>query len=376
MLNSIKNLLGINIYQPLNLIEVSKENLIKNYQYLSSLSSGIRIAPVLKSNAYGHGLVNVGKVLDNLEVPFFCVDSIYEAYELLKSKVKTPILITGYVNPNNLKVKQLPFSFAVWNLELVESISKHQPNASIHLFIDTGMHREGITLDDLPEFLVQIKEYKNLKLDGIMSHFASVKNTHDPLYINQLENFKKALEICKKDALSFKWIHIAASDGLQNGDLKTLSKITNVARVGLALYGVSEKKENLNPALTFKTKIVQIKKLKKGESVGYDGTFIASHDMLIGILPAGYNDGIDRRLSNKGFVKIEDKYCKIIGRVSMNLCTIDLSPVKNPQIGSEVIIYSDNPEDKNSILKLASSIYTIPYELLIHLTSTTKRIAA
>ncbi|MBI4036305.1 alanine racemase [Candidatus Daviesbacteria bacterium] len=374
MINKIKSILGFNTYQPLNLIEVSKDNLLANYKYLSSLSSRIKVAPVLKSNAYGHGLIQVAKVLDSQSCPFFCVDSIYEAYELLKARIKTPVLIMGYVDPNNLKVKTLPFSFAVWNLELAESISKYQSQAPIHLFIDTGMHREGVQLKDLPVFLVELKKY-NLKIEGVMSHSASVKNETDPLYLNQLENFKKGLEVCKREGIKPKWTHIAASDGLLNGNLNQLFKITNLARIGLSLYGISEK-NGLKAALTFKTKIVQIKHIKKGGRVGYDGTFTASKDMTIGILPAGYNDGIDRRLSNKGFVKIEDKYCKILGRVSMNLCTIDLSPVKNPQIGSEVIIYSDNPKDKNSISKLASSIYTIPYELLIHLTSTTKRIAA
>ncbi len=372
MINKIKLLLGLSTYQPLNLIEISKNNLLNNYKYLSSLNSKIKVAPVLKSNAYGHGLIPVAMSLDSADCPFFCVDSIYEAYELLKAKIKTPILIMGYLDPNNLKVKKLPFSYALWDLKLAESININQPEASVHLFIDSGMHREGVQLKDLPEFLTKLKKY-HLKIDGVMSHFASVRNEKDPLYLSQLENFKRGLEVCKREGINPRWRHIAASDGLLKGNLKNLSKITNMARAGLAFYGISEN-NNLKPALIFKTKIVQMKKIKKGDLVGYDGVFTASKDMTIGILPAGYNDGIDRRLSNKGIVKIDDKFCKILGRVSMNLCTIDLSYVNKPQIGTDVIIYSDILDDKNSILNAAKLINTISYELLVQLTATTRRI--
>ena len=129
----LKNLIKIfrKEYQILNKIEISKDNLLNNYQYISSLDEKIKIAPVLKSNAYGHGILEVAKILDkgcaDWRVPFFCVDSLYEAYELLKAKIKTPILITGYTNPQNLKVKKLPFLYAVYTLDLLEAISKFQP---------------------------------------------------------------------------------------------------------------------------------------------------------------------------------------------------------------------------------------------------------
>ena len=156
MLNKIKKIFGRE-YHPLNRIEISRSALVHNYQYLSNLNKKILIAPVLKSNAYGHGLVQVAKLLDPLGAPFFCVDSIYEAYELLKAGIKTKILIMGYIDPENLKVKKLPFSYAVYNEEQLKVINKYQKGAGIHIKFDSGMHRLGITIDELSKFINTLK---------------------------------------------------------------------------------------------------------------------------------------------------------------------------------------------------------------------------
>ncbi len=360
-------------YHPLNTIEVSSKALLFNYEYLSSLNTSLQIAPVLKSNAYGHGLVNVAKVLDRAGAPFFCVDSIYEGYELLKNHIKTPILIMGYIKPENLKVKKLPFSYAVYNSEQVIAISKHQPHAGIHIFVDTGMHREGIALSDLPEFLEDIRS-NNLNVEGLMSHLGSGADAKNVLTEKQLKNFEDAQEIIKANHFAPKWIHIAASEALLN-HAEYEGRLGNVGRSGIAVYGIDPNGEdkNLLPALKFVSTLTQIKSLKKGEKVGYDFTYTAKEDMTIGVLPLGYYDGLERRLSNKGFVSINNILCQIIGRVSMNLTTIDISAVKNPEGGERVVVYSDNPTDKNSISNAAIVCETISYDILVGLASPTKR---
>ncbi len=355
-------------YQTLNRIEISKINLLKNYKYLSSLK--VKIAPVIKSNAYGHGIVNIAKILDSQGAPFFCVDSLYEGYKLLKAKIKTPILIMGYTDPENFKVKKLPFTFAVFDLETAGALNKFQSNCSIHIFVDTGMHREGISLSELPEFLNQLQQFSKLKVEGLMSHLASADNPKDPLNKTQIKNFKKTIDTCKKHGIKPKWIHLQNSDGL-NLNLKDCG--LNMARAGLALYGISNN-SNLKPALKLVSKLIQIKEVKKGESIGYDGTYKTKQDTIIGVLPIGFYDGVDRGLSNKGVVKIENTYCPIVGRVSMNLTTIDLSKLHNPKLGQEVLVYSDNPEDKNSIQNVAQICKKIPYEILVNLAQSTRRI--
>ncbi len=360
-------------YRTLNIIEISRNSLIHNFKYLSSLNRRVKIAPVLKSNAYGHGIVEVAKILDKSGAPFFCVDSLYEAYELLKAGIKTPVLIMGYTDPQNFKVKKLPFIFAVFDLEMAQILNEYQSGCNVHIFVDTGMNREGVPLNELPNFLQELKKLHNIKIEGLMSHLASSDSPNDSLNKIQVINFKKALQIWKKNRFHPKWIHLSNSDGLLNSIPAWDIDTQNMTRVGLALYGISSN-QKLKPVLSLKTKIIQIKKLKKGDRVGYNGTFIAKNPMILGVLPLGYYDGIDRRLSNNGSVTVDGVFCKIVGTVSMNVTTIDLSNVPNTYIGQEVIVYPSNPEDKNSIENSARICKTIPYDILIHLAASTKRV--
>lgn len=362
---------------PLNKIEVSKKALISNYEYFSSLNPQVKIAPVLKSNAYGHGLKEVSKIVDELNPPFICVDSLYEAFLLRKAGVKSEILIMGYIDPRSVKRKEMDFAYCVFDSEQVKVIHDHQQNPKIHIFVDTGMHREGILVEDLANFLEQIKEYEQVVIEGVMSHFALTDNVKNPLFKQQVANFKKAIKILNEHSIFPKWVHIGASGAIINKEaFKIVSQTSNLIRVGKSSYGLSPHifDENLKPALKFTTKIVQIKKIKKGDRVGYDGTFIAEKEMTLGVLPLGYNDGLDRRLSSKGIVLIDGVECPIIGRISMNITSVDISNVKSPEIGQEVIVYSNNPLDKNSLENSAKIAGTIPYELMVHLHPSTKRV--
>src|SRR3989338_5510737 len=353
MLNFIRKIFGRR-YCFLNIIEVSKIDLTKNYQYLRYLNKNLQIAPVLKSNAYGHGLLQVAKVVAEFNPPFICVDSLHEAYHLYKNNIKTPILIMGYINPYNLKVKKLPFSYAVYSLDYLEKIHRYQPQAEIHLKIDSGMHRMGISIDELDMFLEEARKLSGLKIAGLMSHLATI---NDPLFSMQLRNFQNAKEIVEKFGFKPPMIHLGASEAILNSNIRDkISKVSNIVRVGKALYGYSLTISDspLKPVLTLKTKIAQIKKLKKGDSVGYDG--------------------IDRRLSNKGSVTVNGVSCKIRGRVSMNVTVVDISKVDQPSVGQEVIVYANNPKCQNSILNTAILCDTIPHEILVHLAESTTRV--
>lgn len=369
MLGLIKQLLGRR-YQPLNKITASKEAVVSNYQFLKGINKKISIAPVLKSNAYGHGIAEVARIVDKLEAPFLCVDSIYEAYQLLKLKVKTPILIMGYIDPQNLRVKKLPFSYCLYDLELAKAIDRYQPKpTAVHLFVDTGMNREGIKVSELADFIQELKQLPNVRIDGLMTHLASADNPQSQITKLQLQNFEKAKQICKQAKLKIKWFHLGGSMALlKNPDVKC-----NMVRVGKALYGAGDFPTEIKPALKLTSTLIQIKEIKKGQPIGYSETFKASKNMQIGILPIGYNDGVDRRLSNQGVVTINGTKCPIVGLISMNLTTIDVSSVENLTVGQEVTIYSDNQSDPNSVQGAAKLCQTIPLELLIHLNSTTRR---
>jgi len=359
-------------YYPLNIIEISKKRLVDNYRYLSSVNRNIKVAPVLKSNAYGHGIIEVGKILDQLNPVFFCVDSIYEAYQLFNAKIKTPILITGFVDPENLRVKKLPFSYAVFDLKQFRGILKNQPQASVHLFVDTGMHREGLRVDEVESFIKELSSEEKQRVVGLMSHLAFSEEPENIDTKKQIVQFKLAIKILKKYSIFPNFIHFGNSSGLLNNRKLGLS-FTNVSRTGLALYGISSiKNTGLKPVLQLITHVIQIKKIKKGEKVGYDFTYEAKEDGSVAVLPIGYNDGVERRLSDKGIVLIKNNPCPIIGRVSMNLCVVDVTAVKNIKIGDRVIVFSNN-EDENNVVNSAKMTNKISYEILVNLDRSTKR---
>lgn len=365
-------------YHNLNLIEVSEAALRQNHQALKKLHPEAEIAPVLKSNAYGHGLTNVAPIFDTLTAPFLVVDSLYEAYELYKLKVKTPILILGYTHPDNYKIKKLPFDIVVFDEETLKTLNSYQPGCNIHLFVDTGMNREGILLKNLDTF-VKKAQHTSLNIVGLCSHLADADNPQDQSFTQfQIENFKQALNILEKNNVHPRYKHIAASGGA----FKIKEAPFNLIRAGIASYGLNPLEENdsqyrllkLKPALTFSSTLVQIKTIHNGDKLGYNCTYTADKTLRVGLLPLGYYEGVARRLSNKGVVTIDGKECPILGRVSMNITLINLTNVPEAKIKDKVIIYSAQSEATNSLKNAAKIAKTIPYELLVHLAESVKRV--
>ncbi len=371
LLSRFKKALVNRHYSPLNRVYISKQKLYDNYDYLSSLHPLLQIAPVLKSNAYGHGIAEIGSLLQAKQPPLVCVDSLLEANQLKTAGVKIPTLIMGFIDPDSLQTSHLPFSFTVFNLEFAEALSQYQPGAKIHIFVDTGMHREGVLVSQLPQFLEKIKKL-HLEVEGLMSHFASADDLKGEQTREQEAVFQQAIKILQATGLNPKWIHLSASNGL----FTAKNTGCNLARIGKALYGIDplgKTDSKLQPILKLTSKIAQIKHIQKGDPVGYGATFTAKKDMIIGILPIGYNDGVERRLSNKGITQIDGKKAAIIGRISMNITTIDLTDIPDPYITQEVVIFSDNPTDPNSIQNSAKLADTIPHDLLIHINPSTLR---
>ena len=200
-----------------------------------------------------------------------------------------------------------------------------------------------------------------------MSHLACGDKPKCKMTKNQINTFKTSIKVFKENNIKPKWIHIAASSAFLRQN--KYSNLGDMARLGLALYGFDLGRTNtsLKPVLKLITQLVQIKRIKKGETVGYDGIYQTATDATIGVLPLGYNDGIKRRLSNKGYVSIKNIQCKIIGRVSMNITTIDISHINSLFIGQETVIFSDSANDVNSIYYAAKICGTIPYDLMITL---------
>jgi alanine racemase len=364
-------------YHHLNTVELCTSALIFNHNALKKLHPNSAICPVLKSNAYGHGLKETTPIFDSFNAPFIVVDSLYEAYELYKANIKTQILILGYTHIDNYKVKKLPFHFALFDLETAHALSEYQPGCSVHIFVDTGMHREGVKLSQLPLIMEKIKTL-NIRVVGLASHIADADNpVSQENTSKQITHYKAALSVLKDAGIDPQWRHISASGGA----FKTSDDTFNMIRAGIASYGISplansdndNKKICLRPVLTLKTHVIQIKSIPKDAQVGYNGTYIAQEKRTIAILPLGYYEGLNRRLSNKGVVQVRGIDCPIIGNISMNITTIDISHIPEVAIGDEVVVFSNNPTHKNSIKNAAKSITMSPYEMLVKLAESTHR---
>ena len=335
----------------------------------------LEFTPVLKSNAYGHGLVPVARILDSQRLPFLIVDSYYEAKLLRDNNIKSQILVIGYVEPQiMLKSRLAGISFCITSLEQLQQLAGSQRKLNLHLKIDTGMHRQGLLISQLEQGIQILHSNSNLDLVGVASHLADADTTHSKSVKKQLDQWDQIQEKLNQEFPHITYTHISATAGV----LHTKSKNThNLARLGLGLYGISiieNSKVNLKPALSMQTIISGVKNISKGDTVGYNDTFIAPRDMLIATIPAGYAEGIDRRLSNKGQVEVNGTLCPIIGRISMNITTIDVSDVPEIKLGDTVTIISNDNVSPISVSNIAKTCNTIPYEILVHIPAHLRRV--
>jgi len=321
----------------------------------------VKLMPVVKANAYGHGAIEVAKVLEKEKVDFLAVATFDEAVELRKNNIKTPILIIGYIDKDEIEeaIKNT-ISMSVYDLEMTRKISqaakKINIKANIHLKLDSGMHRLGFMPEDFICAYKKLSNEKFLMIDYLYTHFADITNT--VFTSKQLKVLDNILEQIKKEKLPSLKVHISRSEGL---DIP--KTYYDIVRPGLAIYGLSNLK-GLEPALTFKTKIGQVKNIKKGDFVGYSLTYKALKDMKIATIAVGYSDGYGRNLSNKGEVIVNGTKCPVIGRVCMNLTIINVDKVKNPKIGDEVILIGKSGREGITAIDLAKKINTIPYEIV------------
>jgi alanine racemase len=389
-------------YNPLLTVRVSSARILHNLSVFEQAYPKLAIAPVLKANAYGHGLVETATIIEhrrsNHHVPFFVVDSYFEALVLRREGIHTAILIIGFTPTETILHNRLRhISFSIGSLtqmkELETYCAKHHDHqVSIHLKLDTGMHRQGITHEEIAAALDS-----TLPLTGIFSHLAEADNSDTSFTDKQIALWNSLVERFEARQKTMSLPALITHLGATAGSFHSSTIRATVIRLGLGLYGmlpharttekndttdstsVSAIRNTLRPALEMTSLISATKRIHAGESVGYDRTFVAPHDMTIAIIPAGYAEGIDRRLSNSGTLEIETpdgvRYpCPIIGRVSMNITTIDASAVPHidhiPVKSLTAIIISDNLKAPNSVQNISN---IIPYEVLVHIPSTIRR---
>lgn len=369
-------------YLTLNEIEISSSALINNYHHFQKLNPHSHICPVLKSNAYGHGLIPVAKIIDqHFKTPYIMVDSLFEAYELLKEKIKTPVMIMGYTDPKNYSVwKKLPFTFGIYDTASLLSLNQNQPYAKIHLKLDTGMCRLGLQKKDIPQFINTLQKCPHLQVEGIYSHLSQANDPLKTTFTNhQIKLFKEMVSMFEDAGFTFKYKHIAATSGASTIE----DPYFNLIRLGLGFYGYSpfgtHSKEGrlqrsfLKPALTFTSRLALIKDISSGSQIGYNGTYTAKQDELIAILSAGYFEGIPYSLSNRASFLLHQTKCPLVGNVAMNMTTIKIPRTIKAKIGDKVTLISPDPDDPCSLYKFSSILNLPVYTLLTSLNSSIRR---
>lgn len=363
----------LSIHKPLIEVFIFKNNLLHNLKQFKHSYPLLNFAPVLKSNAYGHGLEEVLHIIKNEKIKFVCVDSHFELRTAKKYAPKLKVLVIGFVRPESIfKTNNENASFALVSFDQLKEVAKKLKSIKkFHLKIDTGMHRQGITENELQFAIDLIKSNSNIHLEGVFSHFADLENEKESF--KQIHLWNNSLKFVKRYFPKIQWTHLSATGGIKYQD-----KIdANIVRLGIGFYGVKDvgtENFNLKPALELRTIITGVKDLLPKEGVGYGFSFISKKFMKIATIPLGYFEGIDRRLSNLGKVKINGKFSDIIGKISMNITTIDITENKKATYGSEVVVISHLENDSNSVRNLSKVASVIPYEILVHIPSYLKRI--
>lgn len=370
-------------------IEIDKKALKDNFQAFKKLiNKKTKLACVVKSNAYGHGLIPFSKEVQGLGADFLCVDDIDEALTLREGGISIPILILGYIPLPRLKeAVGKNISITISNFETLEQAK--DLNLKIHIKVDTGLGRQGflererdVLIGKLLENEVKAEglyshfatKYRNLEIEGLYSHFANSENPKSDYSEKQVKVFQRWIEAFEKEEIkSIK--HISASAATMIWPKFHFDMV----RIGISMCGLwpskesrepAERKIKLSPVLSWKSKIIGLKELKKGQKVGYDLAEELKRDSKLAIIPVGYWYGYDRGLSGIGRVFIKGKPAKVIGRVAMCMIVVDITDIYGAKIKDEVILLGKEETAED----IAKKIGTINYEIVTRINQIIPRI--
>lgn len=361
---------GEPVYRPL-WIEIDLRALRENFRTIKrSVGKNVKIIATIKQQAYGHGLIPIARELSYLGVDCLGVGSIEEAISLRENGFKEEILTISALLPTFaeeiLKYRITP---TVADLDFAKKLNKTAINKNIripvHVKIDTGMGRIGLYYKDAYKMIIELKKLKAINLEGIYTHFPAADT--DPDFTNfQIEVFNKFIVRLKKEGICFNYQHSANSLGVTHYPHSHF----NMVRPGIILYGIkpsSQTNFKLKPVLSLKSKIIFIKKIKKGMSVSYGRTFIANKPMYIATVSVGYADGYPWALSNYAKVILEDRFFNLAGRVCMDHIMINLERRSDIKISEEVVLIGKQNGLQITAEDLAGWAKTIPYEIVSRL---------
>ena len=352
---------------------INLNNFKSNIDYIKSLSKSSSLLPVIKADAYGHGLIKIAKFLNNELIDGVCVATCDEIIKLIEIDFKQDIFHLGRISLEHPGLLNRNIIFTINSLDDIQYINNrckdNKYKIRCHIKVDTGMNRMGCRPSDLENILLEAKKSIFINLEGIYSHLSCADNKHFFQNNNQIKLFENIITSISSYNLKF---HLLNSSGIMNFPKYKYDFI----RSGLALYGISPigiEDNNLLSVMTFIAPVALIKEIKKGDYVGYGCTYKAKKNIRIAIVQCGYADGIPLDFSNKAYVFFDKHKFPIIGKVSMDLICVDISKLDNKIEVKEFIIWGGDHPDSH-IEKIAEKFNTIPYSFLTSLSNRVERI--
>lgn len=346
-------------------VEVDTEAIAHNLAVARKAAENVALMPVVKANAYGHGLELVARRLDRENIAFFGVANVTEARQLADIGVNTRPFILGPTLPEEREeIVQRSWGCTISSAEEIfhfESLCAANPDSkcSLHLAVDTGMGREGFLPAQIPELVALLQQLRYMHLEGIMSHYSAADE--DPMFTQQqMKSFTRcSVEMRRRFPLMFS--HIAASAGQMSYPVPP----SNLARPGLILYGVSPLKENphnasLRPALRLLSRVVLVRTLPAEHAVSYGHTYTTKGPTRVATIGIGYADGLPRSIATRAsYVCIAGQRCPILGRITMDLIMVDVTALPDVREGDVVELIGPHLP----VSRMAKWAGTIPWEI-------------
>ncbi|WP_353064580.1 alanine racemase [Tunturibacter psychrotolerans] len=380
-------------------VEVSERRLAGNYRLLRDAAGGdTAVLAVVKANAYGHGAAVCAPVLVRAGAEWLGVTDVAEGAAVQKAlevagvarRERPGILVmSGLLREDAEEVVRLGLTPVVWLREQMEWLAEAAKRlgmgpVGVHVEIDTGMARQGVAVGvELEELVAWVRGESGIRVDGVMTHFASSEVAGSAQTVLQRRRFEEAIGVVQAADLRASWVHAGNSSTIDNEGVRNVAWLQGVAeivgarsmvRTGIALYGyclpiegegLSEVRQKLQPVMTWKTRVIGLREAEAGDTVGYNGIYCVPRAMRLALLPVGYADGVRRELSASnaragGWAMVRGEKAPIVGRVSMNLTIVDVSGIEGVALGDEVVVLGDGVTAEDHA-RLAG---TIAYEIV------------
>lgn len=357
--------------------EISLNAIEHNYNVIrNKVADDTKVCCVIKADGYGHGAVELSQVYEKLGADFFAVSNIDEGIEIRKSGSKLPIVILGYTPVSEAEnLAEYDISQAVFSLEYAKELSEKCVEedciCKMHIKVDSGMSRIGFMCQEFPRDEYSIEEIceacclPNLEVEGLFTHFCvSDEDAEGREFTNkQYENFIHVRDSLKKRGVDISVVHCSNSGAIEDYP----ETCCDMVRAGIILYGLAPSSKladrlDLVPAMTLKTVVAFVKEVQKGATISYGRTFTADRKMKIATVPIGYADGFIRQNAKDGYMVVNGKKAKIVGRICMDQTMLDVTDIEDVKTGDEVVVFGTGENGEPTADSLAENTGTINYE--------------